>query len=124
MSAIDLIKHLDNIVVSDDVAKIEQLYNTVLTIKNKRLLSIPPGSYDVGKKFCRKLTLKEVLNFSDYFGLDVIQAGLVPLFDLSDGVFMAWRINELDYCLFSVVDGICFRVCQTIEDVVNKTFKV
>jgi hypothetical protein len=51
--------------------------------------------------------------------MNVIEGGLIPLFDLSDGVFAAFRLREGDYCLFNIADGIAFLENKSVFEILG-----
>jgi hypothetical protein len=76
----------------DFIEQIEKIYSSKLDNNIlKKLFSLKPDFYDLRRsEHCRKLTDGEILNFSNYFGVDVVKQKIIPLFELVDSSYIVW----------------------------------
>lgn len=93
-----------------------QLDNNDIEIKYqskipKKILGLcynfPKGTFFDGD-FCRKISLKEILEPIEYFNVDFPKHRLIPVFDCGDNDFIVYRISDGKWLKFNIVDELSF----------------
>lgn len=68
----------------------------------------PDGDFFEGK-FCRKLSVREILHATGDLHVDFVRTGFLPLFDCGDNDFIVYRFSDGKWLKFNIVDEITFR---------------
>ena len=89
----------------------------------KDVLNMKPDHYETLKADpLIKLSKTSILNFEYNFSYDILNKGMIPLFDKFDGDYVVYRVKEKDYCIFSITSEVPFRITEDIFALIAKYF--
>lgn len=105
-------------------APIEKKYHTRLSNELRTILSLCPESiFWSGNRFCRLLTLPEIVQASENLHFDFIQLKIIPFFDCGENDFIVYLLAENKWAMLNIVDEVCWKKNHQLEALLPHPFQ-
>ena len=125
MNIHDAIKNINN--VRDDgmqgaVLELERRFG-ILTDAITAIILMEPAHYETRKSDpLIKLSKTGVLNFNTNLDYDILEKGMIPLFDMFDANYIVYRVKEGDFCVFDITSGRSSWATKDFDVFINTYF--
>ena len=125
MNIHDAIKNMKAIEDSSMDGVVEELENKFGSLPEtvQELLVIRPEHYETNKTDpLIKLNKTGILNFNYNFDYDMLENGMIPLFDAFDARYIVYRVEQKDFCVFSTISEKPSWMTNDIYALIDKYF--
>ena len=100
------------------VAAIERKYSVPIPERIAKILSVmPQGGFLSENDLCRVMSSSEIISATENLHTNFVGKKLIPIFDLSDNLFVVFDSNSQGFGRFSLNDELMYRRSDELNEI-------
>lgn len=96
--------------------RIEKKYGSELPDEVRRILTLSRESlfWDTSR-FCRLLSLPEIISASENLHVNFTELHMIPCFDCGENDFIVYLIDKNQWAMFNIIDECMWKQCTDLK---------